>query len=208
MPEFVEYGGKVWRRYPESKSSSSRDYFRCGKKCLHRQVWIDHHGEIPQGFQIHHKDGDKGNNDIANLECVTPREHSERHWTPERSEQQRRWLEKIRPLASEWHKSEDGKDLHKRLGALAHKKFVPVDKACEHCGKVFTPGKIGNLDKFCSNACKSAARRKSGVDNVVRICPCGREFTCNKYSKQRFCSRTCSNHYARWNRKESVRPDS
>ena len=33
----------------------------------HNVVWEEHYGEIPQGMQIHHIDGNKTNNNIENL---------------------------------------------------------------------------------------------------------------------------------------------
>lgn len=35
--------------------------------------------DIPDGYEIHHKDRDKSNNDIKNLEMLTPDEHRDRH---------------------------------------------------------------------------------------------------------------------------------
>lgn len=32
-------------------------------------------GDIPKGYQVHHKDGNKQNNAVTNLEIVSPREH-------------------------------------------------------------------------------------------------------------------------------------
>lgn len=37
---------------------------------LHRQVWIDHHGAIPEGFHVGFKDGNKGNCSVDNLICL------------------------------------------------------------------------------------------------------------------------------------------
>ena len=33
----------------------------------HDLVWEKHYGAIPAGYQIHHKDGNKQNNDMRNL---------------------------------------------------------------------------------------------------------------------------------------------
>jgi len=60
---------------------SSRDngYLRAttgDREYLHRVVWMHHHGAIPDGWQIHHRDHDKTNNTIANLECLTADEHA------------------------------------------------------------------------------------------------------------------------------------
>lgn len=45
----------------------------------HRLVWESVYGPIPEGMQIHHIDGNKTNNDISNLQLVTPLEHSRIH---------------------------------------------------------------------------------------------------------------------------------
>lgn len=46
---------------------------------LHREVWKSVHGPIQKGFHIHHKDGDKNNNGIDNLEMLSISEHMKRH---------------------------------------------------------------------------------------------------------------------------------
>jgi hypothetical protein len=43
---------------------------------LHRAVWEHHNGTIPEGWDIHHRDEDKTNNDISNLECLPKAEHT------------------------------------------------------------------------------------------------------------------------------------
>ena len=45
----------------------------------HRIVWKEHHGEIPLGGIIHHKDGNTKNNDINNLQLCTFQEHMNIH---------------------------------------------------------------------------------------------------------------------------------
>ena len=45
----------------------------------HRYLWTQKHGEIPDGHHIHHIDGDKLNNDIENLECLSASEHLVNH---------------------------------------------------------------------------------------------------------------------------------
>lgn len=42
-----------------------------GAKLLHRLVWIYHNGDIPKGYVIDHIDGDKSDNRIENLQCIT-----------------------------------------------------------------------------------------------------------------------------------------
>jgi hypothetical protein len=42
---------------------------------VHRIVYSFFKGEIPDGFLINHIDGDPGNNDLSNLEAVSPRDN-------------------------------------------------------------------------------------------------------------------------------------
>lgn len=43
----------------------------------HRVVWVWHNGAIPEGLVINHKDYNRANNDIANLELMTQKENTE-----------------------------------------------------------------------------------------------------------------------------------
>jgi len=45
----------------------------------HVIIWETNFGRIPNGYQIHHKDRDKLNNDPNNLELVTPPYHKRIH---------------------------------------------------------------------------------------------------------------------------------
>lgn len=53
---------------------------RKGKMKLdHHIVWEKHNGKIPEGHEIHHKDGDPKNNHIRNLMCLTRHDHLRMH---------------------------------------------------------------------------------------------------------------------------------
>ena len=50
----------------------------------YRQIWIQHNGPIPvdeqgRSYEIHHIDGDRTNNVIENLQCVSLDEHYQIH---------------------------------------------------------------------------------------------------------------------------------
>ena len=49
---------------------------------VHRLVWSYFNSPIASGSIIHHKDRDKLNNALANLECLPRREHGARHKKP------------------------------------------------------------------------------------------------------------------------------
>ena len=42
---------------------------------VHRLVWATFKGTIPEGWVINHKDGNPGNNELDNLECITQAEN-------------------------------------------------------------------------------------------------------------------------------------
>lgn len=49
------------------------------KQLLHRMVWEKYYGPIPEGYNVHHIDGNKKNNDISNLELISHSDHASLH---------------------------------------------------------------------------------------------------------------------------------
>jgi len=45
----------------------------------YKKIYEKHFGKIPKGYHIHHIDGNSHNNDIKNLVCLSPEEHSKIH---------------------------------------------------------------------------------------------------------------------------------
>ncbi|WP_193064898.1 HNH endonuclease signature motif containing protein [Oceanobacillus oncorhynchi] len=165
------------------------------RKRLHVYMWVKYNGEVPKGYQIHHKDEDKNNNEIENLICMTKKEHLKWHSeniSPELAKKQMANLEKARAKAPDWHKSKEGLAWHKkqaenRKGKRFEEKF---EKECEYCKVVFK-SKLQRT-RFCSPNCRTQYRRISGVDNIERKCVvCGNPFTTNKYTKIKTCSDDC-----------------
>jgi len=52
----------------------------------HRELWKQYFGDIPKDsegrtYEIHHKDGNRNNNDISNLMCISIQEHFDIHYS-------------------------------------------------------------------------------------------------------------------------------
>lgn len=224
--EFVEWNGKKYYRDMDAKNSYNRKYFSRRKqingirknRLLHREVWIFHHGEIPNKMHIHHIDGNPQNNSIENLDLLSPKDHVAKHpFTHERYLKQIDHLNTIRKLASESHKtpegiarltkmsrefrdSDKGKGFHKKIAAMSYKNFVPITKNCKLCNKEFLTSTHNHRDLFCSRACTSQFRRNSKIDNVFRICEyCNNTFEVNKHYKKTLCSKKCIKSFKQMN---------
>lgn len=177
-----------------------RRYYRCGRyfqrkgKRLHRAVWESMNGPVPGGFHVHHLDHDTANNQPNNLGLLRDAAHLSHHSS--QPEARQRWqavLKLAQAAAPAWHKSEDGREWHRGHGQTTWAELAPTAGTCQQCGEAFTVKVIQRRElRFCSNKCKSAARRSSGIDNENRTCErCGKVFAINKYQKNRYCSRQC-----------------
>ncbi|MFD6677507.1 HNH endonuclease signature motif containing protein [Rhodococcus zopfii] len=205
--ETVVFKGIKFRRYSDSEHLANRRYFvpgiadkQRGIRALHQEVWMDANGvdDIPPGFHVHHRDHDTSNNSPGNLELVEQSAHFRHHGDQPRSEDQVEHWERVRAAAAAWHGSEAGIAWHREHGKRTWEGREHRTEQCQQCGSDYDTRAAQRHDRFCSNACKSAWRRASGVDDVDRDCPqCGGSFRVNKYSKQRFCSRSCGSRSRR-----------
>lgn len=164
---------------------------------LHRYMWMKYYGEIPKGFEVHHKDGDKNNNEIENLELLTKKKHLALHAENIPEDLKTKWIDNLektaRPKAIEWHKSEEGRKWHSEMAKKVAKEAGYRHSTCKHCGEKFKEKAFGRKRMFCSPTCQTAFRVKSGVDNEIRKCVvCGTKFSINKYRKTKTCSRSCA----------------
>ena len=181
-------------------------YYRCGPyfqrkgKRLHRAVWEFHNGEIPEGCDIHHMDGNRANNDISNLQMLQGEEHGRLHMSaPERIEKSRKNIKIAAEAAKPWHRTEAGQAFHSRHAKEVWEHMEPRTCTCTYCGKEFQATNLrrsGNV--FCCNKHKTAWRLAQGIDNETRTCPvCGTDFVVNKYAAKKYCSQDCARK-ARW----------
>lgn len=201
-PREVVFNGETYVRNPKSRyyfKRTTRNSERRGAKQLHRAVWEFYNGPVPDGCHIHHIDGDIDNNDISNLECISPTEHLSMHGKrnmedPEFRRKALETLDAAREKAAEWHHSEEGREWHVRHTeeSLA-KAWEKVERTCEVCGKKYMATKRSH---YCSPRCEcEARRRRNGVIRKVEIrrcARCGSEFTSNT-ANQKYCSAKCAN---------------
>lgn len=169
----IAWGGKLWHQYGD------RYYERTDKSVkpkrtrhLHRAVWEAEHGPIPAGHHIHHRDGNKLNNEISNLECLSHGEHQRHHL-------------RLKPIPkTDWAGKPDIEQTCVDCGGVTtRKRIVPapvcqpcqykradlkreVDKLCSHCGQPFR-SRMGTL---CSQRCVNLATNGA----TVRVLPEGR----------------------------------
>lgn len=170
-------------------------YFQRNGRRLHRLVWELAYGKRPPGgYEVHHRDENRHNNALSNLELLPKFTHRSIHAKEKAASGQ--WvsaLERARPKAAEWHRSEEGRAWHREhaKGSIA-KPREPRKFSCVQCGKEFM-GFAARASKYCSRTCATMHRRKSGVDDVSRQCAsCGGTFSANRYGKVKFCTVRCA----------------
>lgn len=205
--EFVLYQGeKFWIQ-------TTGRYFQSGRKdsterLLHRRVWSDANGSIPDGHHVHHIDGDWRNNAIDNLELVSSSEHASRHmldrWSDEQdAKRMREALAIAVDNAKAWHSSPEGLEWHSKNGKAAWDNREKSKCVCIVCGSDFE-SYFANKAKFCSKSCTQKhyyQTRKTEANCAV----CGSSFSFFKYRVQLCCSKKC----AQQKRKdEGLQPDS
>lgn len=194
--------GIKFRRYPRSQRRADRVYYtpgiadkQRGVRRLHEEIWMEANGRsIPRGYHVHHIDENPLNNDPANLQLLSRSAHHQHHGSEPAGVARAQAMQPLGVEAAKtWHATPEGHEWHSRHGIEVAANRPLLGDTCEQCGKSY---QSKQPVRFCSNACKSAWRRASGIDNVERSCEhCGRTFIVNKYSKQRFCSRSCGRNH-------------
>ena len=200
------FDGKRFSRYDGNNyfwwkvSNDSHPKFRINTSVsMHRYMWWFHNGDIPEGYHIHHLDGNPENNELENLEMIYGIDHSRSH-AVSRMENDPEKFNKFQvagvKAAPVWHASEAGLKWHSENAKKTARRVSThgVTLQCTHCGKDYQG--LENIVKagFCSANCQTQARYKSGVDNETRACViCSTPFITNKYTKRKTCCKACSN---------------
>lgn len=149
---------KVCKKIARTQSEALKLRFKDRTPSLHwrtnrvyaRQIWETHNGPIPEGYHIHHIDGDFRNNNILNLACLSPREHTQLHWR--QGDCVREW----KPCITPWHTKPE------RKAYMQHyNKTTRLESAvCSECGQAFMRDKY-SPSSTCSHSCGTKAHWNS-----------------------------------------------
>lgn len=195
IPKIVKYGGRTYRL--QTSGRYYQDHNRCSvtERLLHRKVWIDQFGPIPEGYEVHHKDGDWTNNSIDNLECLCGSAHASLHM-------KERWanpllrgamlenIDKIRDLTKAWHASDEGRKWHSSNSKLSWEKRPILQLQCAACGSPFE-SKVAS-SKWCNVACWQRHHKDRKFQMETRNCVvCGKSFEAKKHTKNVTCNLSC-----------------
>lgn len=141
----------------------------------HRWVWMNHHGEIPDGCHIHHKNGDKSDNSIENLELMKESDHKRLHWKEN----------KVHLYGLEWHKSEEGRQFHRESWKVYWKNKPLFSCQCIICNKSIQVKSVVK-PKYCGWRCRTEANK------IDRSCQqCCKTFRVVRSTAQKYCSAAC-----------------
>jgi len=145
MKETIEFNSVKYHRYPEASTLFARTYFKSTRDTLlHREIYRDHHGSIPDGFHVHHVDHDARNNNVDNLQALSPSDHAKAHASSDGA----------------WIKTAEGRRKLSEASSRAWAVMPMVECQCKECGVTFeVKARQRSQSKFCGNPCKNRAYR-------------------------------------------------
>jgi HNH endonuclease len=209
----VEWGGRTWHL-------RKHGYYETNLR-LHREVWIAAHGPIPDGYHVHHKNGDRTDNRPQDLELITHSEHSSLH-APEILARHRakafansqaarlRSIEELKKrrlkciICGSTYRSGSRNPTRYCSSACVEKArsgaFAGDRHRCEHCGKVYQATK--RVQRYCSRRGNDAAilaRANSRMGRDIACAECGKSFQSAR-SNASFCGRECALRFHSGNR--------
>ena len=151
-PAYYDWNGTRW--YRNRKDHYYRD--PSGGVLLHVAIWTNANGPAPDGHVIHHRDHNRDNNSIDNLQALADRDHRRHHL-----KDNKRWASAQTSEAAKARATQQWADRE------------PTEHRCEHCGSSFWS--TGMRAKFCHANCRAADRRARAREraNGTRLQPDG-----------------------------------
>ena len=161
----------------------------CCTISIHRFVWTYFNGEIPDGFDIHHRDFNHDNNDIANLELVTKDAHKKIHAAvkPTRRPEKKSTFT-CAVCGREYEAANRGNNNYcsTKCKKSAERARVAEIRTCKTCGKKFA---TSDEAKFCSRKCIGEFLKRQ----EFKTCPvCGKIFSDAVSKHRKHCSPECA----------------
>ena len=161
-----KFDGLIYRKHKHD----GRYYFSTS---LTRSVWKFFNGEIPDGYEVHHLDDDKYNDDISNLTLLTREEHLKLHADRRRGVKTFRKPKpknfvceycgkKFTALTTNGLRRYCSDDCRKKHRDAAGNYMT--ERTCEVCGKKFKAYK-GHPTTHCSKECVAKSLQKRKVSN-------------------------------------------
>lgn len=146
-----------------------KTYYRCGSYFqrkgvrLHREVWKAAHGDIPEGYEVHHIDADRANNQLENLVLMEGGEHNSMH---ARHANHDKAIAAMQEAAKAWHSTADGQAFHSELSRRNWSRRGMKTYTCSWCGKAYGTRHLygAGQNHFCCANCRAAATRKRKRD--------------------------------------------
>ena len=131
-----------------------------GKKIdEHVYVWEQNFGPIPKGYVVHHKDENKKNNNIDNLEIMTRSEHTKMHYQKNDCTIFQSMTEEKR---AEWIRNKRDRDFER-----SNRKPNDDTSWCYNCKQILpkerfskNKNKVNGLETECKQ-CRSFRRSKN-----------------------------------------------
>ena len=131
---------------------------------MHKYVWEYYNSPIPRGYEVHHIDLNKDNNNIKNLRLMRTVDHKKLHTElrkndPVYKSKINENLKKAQEKAKKWHSSPEGRKWHSEHAKnIDYSKISYGERTCLYCGKTYTARK--EYQKYCCNNCRSYATQK------------------------------------------------
>lgn len=161
----------------------------CCTISLHRFIWQYFNGEIPEGFDVHHRDFNHDNNDIANLELVTKDEHKKIHVAVKTQRKPGKKSTFTCALCGRDYESVNRSNntyCSTKCKKIAERTRAAEIKICAVCGKEFT---TSDDARFCSRKCIAESFKRQ----ETKICPvCGKIFSDVVSKHRKHCSPECA----------------
>lgn len=150
------------------------------------QHWLDH-------YQAYNPDNGYNHGTVARAPWLGRSHSSATKQKLSDSAKAHSTIDQARQFADEWHGSEAGIVWHREHGKQTWVARAVTTKVCAYCEAEFTTRDARKTTRFCSNNCRTQARRISRVDNEDRVCVrCGAVFSTSRYLKAKCCSLSCA----------------